>query len=288
MRKICLTLCLVYLIAANSEASDANSSLRLNFLISPKQEKFDAAPLSFQLQAKLVELFHRKEIYVIVAKSSEDMVKQITAILEKRNAMIGNIWFDSHGHFTRRRSLFEIGTEEFNFQSIRDTCFTMHLKKLAAYCDTNTNAGIGSCYGGATYTLPAIEEFPAQRMNGDSLMIELSELLNNATVYGCESFVLTGPGILRGSYAFAGNPWRRKFKDQVYAPVWEKLGEWNCYSGKKKKLEEPVTVSLQPNGKISTKKVNYLAFEKNKLKWIKKMQRLKNGNYNLAFLYQND
>jgi len=74
----------------------------------------------------------------------------------------------------------------------------------------------------------------------------------------------------------------------VYSPVWEKLGEWNCYSGKEKKFEEPVTVSLQPNGKISTKKINYLAFEKNKLKWIKKMQRLKCGNYNMAFLYQND
>ena len=160
----------------DSNLQNANNKLRLNFLVSPKLKKFDAAPFSFQLQAKLMQLFHKKKMYVIVASSSEDMANQLLNILGKRNAMIGNIWFDSHGHFTRRRSLFEIGSDEFNSQSIQDSSFNRHLKKLAVYCDTITNAGIGSCYGGATYSLPAIEEFPEQRMNGDSLIIGLSEL----------------------------------------------------------------------------------------------------------------
>jgi len=289
MKKLWLAVLIICSTLQNTVAFTADTNrLRLNFLVSSKQKKFDAAPFSFQVQAKFTQLFNKKRMYVIIARSSEDMVKQIRSILEKRKAMIGNIWFDSHGHFTRRRSLFEIGSEEFNCHSIRDTCFTAQFKKLGAYCDTNTNVSIGSCYGGATYTLPAVEEFPAQRMNGDSLMIGLSELLNNSTVYGSESFVLTGPGILSSSYALAGNPLRKKFKDQVYAPVWEKLGEWNCYSGKEKRFEEPVTVTLHPNGSIATKKINYLALEKNKNKWLKKMQQLKSGNYNLAFLYQND
>jgi hypothetical protein len=273
---------------SDSILQNANSKLRLNFLVSPKLKKFDAAPFSFQLQAKLMQFFHKRKMYVIVAASSEDMADQVLNILEKRNAMIGNIWFDSHGHFTRRRSLFEIGADEFNYKTIQDSLSNCYLKKLAAYCDTNTNAGIGSCYGGATYSLPAVEEFPEQRMNGDSLIIGLSKLLNNATVFGSESFVMTGPGILNASYAFSGNPGRKKFRDPVYEPVWEKLGEWNCYSGGKKQFERPVTVTLNQDGRISFKKKNYLQFEKNREKWVKKLNRLKRGNYNLASLYQND
>ena len=280
-----LAFCLFFLlhsILAQTEQPPA----RLNFLVSPKLDHFDAAPFSFQVQAKLMQMFHKKKMYVIIAKSSEDMASQIIAILGKRKAVIGNIWFDSHGHFTRRKSLFEIGKEEFNYISIRDSSFTLNLKKIAPYCDTNTNAGIGSCYGGATYSLPAVEEFPEQRMNGDSLMIGLSEILNNASVYASESFVMTGPGILNASYAFSGNPGRKKFRDPVYEPVWKKLGEWNCYSGKEKKFTEPVTVSLHQDGRISFKRKNYLEFEKNREKWVKKLTRLKRGNYNIANLYQ--
>lgn len=259
---------------------------RINFIVSPKQKKFDQAAFSFQIQATRMRKYHKRDFYVILPGSSEKMVKKISRILRRRNAMIGNIWFDSHGHFQRRRSLFEIGEEEFNYQTIRDSAFTVHLKKLAAYCDTNTNVGIGSCYGGATYTLPAIENFPAQRMNGDSLMIGTSKLLGNATVYACESFVMTGIGIMNACYALAGMPGRKKFKDPIYAPVWERVGEWNCYSGKKGKFEEPGTVSLNQDGSIYIKRKKYLAFEKNRKKLSKKMLMFKRGNYNISYLYQ--
>ena len=236
---------------------------RINFVVSPKQKKFDQAAFSFQLQVILWKKYHIDDYYVILPGSSKEMAKKITRILKRKNAMIGNIWFDGHGHFQRRRSLFEIGEEEFNYKTIRDSAFTVHLKKLAAYCDTNTNVGIGTCYGGATYTLPAVENFPEQRMNGDSLMIGTSKLLGNATVYASESFVMTRLGIMNSSYAFAGMPGRKKFKDPVYKPVWGKLGEWNCYSGKKGAFEKPVTVSLRNNGSISYKQRNYLSFRRN-------------------------
>ena len=116
-----LAFCLFFLlhsILAQTEQPPA----RLNFLVSPKLDHFDAAPFSFQVQAKLMQMFHKKKMYVIIAKSSEDMASQIIAILEKRKAVIGNIWFDSHGHFTRRKSLFEIGKDEFNYMSI---CLTV-------------------------------------------------------------------------------------------------------------------------------------------------------------------
>ncbi len=272
--------------AKNAPGNSDKPLRRLNFIVSPRQKHFDGAPFSFQLQAILMKKYHKNDFYVIITGSSEEMLKKITRILERKNALVGNIWFDSHGHFQRRRSLFEIGEEEFNYRSIRDSTLTANLKKLAAYCDTNTNVGIGSCYGGATYTLPAVETFPAQRMNGDSLMIGTSKLFNNATVYACESFVMTGVGIMNAGYAFEGMPVRKKFMDPIYAPVWEKLGEWNCYSGKKGSFEDPVSVSLNQDGSIYIKDRNWLAFEKNKRKLSKKMQLFKRGNYNIGYFYQ--
>ncbi len=281
--------------AQNTSDHSVQPQRRLNFMVSSRQKHFDGAPLSFQLQALLTQVrleavvvrkLRKKDFFVIITGSSEEMAKKITRILRRKNAMIGNIWFDSHGHFQRRRSLFEIGEEEFNSYVIHDSAFTVHLKKIALYCDTNTNVGIGSCYGGATYTLPAVETFPAQRMNGDSLMIGVSKLLSNATVYACESFVMTGVGIMNAGYALAGIPKRKKFRDPIYAPVWEKLGEWNCYSGRKGKFEDPVTVSLNQDGSIYVKGKNYLAFEKNKKKLSKKLQLFKRGNYNIGYFYQ--
>ncbi|MFI5131180.1 MAG: hypothetical protein ACHQFX_14355 [Chitinophagales bacterium] len=265
---------------------NSQSSRRLNFVVSTKQKKFDAAPFSFQLQARIMRLFHKKELHLIIARSTEEAVNEIITILKKKNATIGNLWFDSHGHWQRRRSLFEVGEEEFNYQTIRDSVLTLHLQKLAAYCDTNTKVGIGSCYGGASYTVPAIENFPAQRMNGDSLMIGVSKLFNNATVYACESFVLTGPAIMNAGYALCGAPLRKKFKDPIYVPVWEKLGEWNCYSGKTGSFESRVSVSLDPDGSIYVKGKNYLALKRNKGKLPKKLSAFRKGNYNLAYLYQ--
>jgi hypothetical protein len=272
--------------AFNSKDSTLHTLKRLNFVISSKQKKFDPAPFSFQLQSKLMRLFHKDKMHVIIVRNSAAMAEKITSILKEENAMIGNLWFDSHGHWQRRRSLFEIGEDEFNSQSIRDSAFTMHLKKLSAYCDSNTKVGIGSCYGGATYTLPAIENFPAARMNGDSLMISVSKLFGNVTVFASESFVMTGPGIMNSCYALTGYPGRKKFRDPIYAPVWEKLGEWNYYSGKKEKFEDRVSVSLHQDGNISFKEKNYLDFEKNKKKLSKKILALKRGNYNMASLYQ--
>ncbi|MEI9909942.1 MAG: hypothetical protein WDO71_09880 [Bacteroidota bacterium] len=272
--------------AQNNLNNSMQSHCRLNFFVSTRSNKFDTAPISFQLQAKLMRLFHKAELYVIVARSSEEAAKKISDILKKKNGMVGNLWFDSHGHWQRRRSLFEIGEEEFNYKTVRDSASTVHLQKFSAYCDTNTKVGIGSCYGGATYTLPAIENFPEQRMNGDSLMIGVSRLFGNATVYACESFVLTGPGIMNAGYALCGSPLRKKFKDPIYTPVWERLGEWNCYSGKDGRFESPVTVSLNQDGSIYVKGKNYLGFQKNKRKLSKKLLTFKRGNYNLAYLYQ--
>jgi hypothetical protein len=292
LSKTTLLLILTFIVCADTARGNdsrehfVQDTKRINFVISVKQKKIDPAPISFQLQAKLMRLFNKDKLYVITVRNSEEMAEKITGILKEKNAMIGNIWFDSHGYYHRRKSLFKIGIDEYNYESIRDSSFTVHLKKLAVFCDSKTNIGIGSCYGGATFTLPAIENFPSARMNGDSLMISMSNLLGNASVFASESFVMTGPGILNATYALAGNPGLKKFKDPIYAPVWNRLGEWNYYSGEKGMFEERVTVSLGQDGSISFKEKKFLDFEKNRAKQIKKMLEFKRGNYNMAKLYQ--
>ena len=283
--------------AAGQDTGEKSSPAphRINFIVSPRQKKIDGAPLSFQVQTLLMQLqlqavvvrkIKKSDFFVIIPGSSKEMADLIIRILKRRHAMIGDIWFDSHGHFQRRRSLFEIGEEEFNCRSIHDSMATIYLKRLSAYCDTDTRVGIGSCYGGATYSLPAVEIFPAKRMNGDSLMIGVSDLLNHATVYASESFVMTSLGIMHGGYAMAGIPTRKKFRDPIYEPVWEKAGEWNCYSGKEGKFVDPVTVSLKPDGSIYTNKRTWLSYKKNQRKLARKLKQFKRGNYNLSPLYQ--
>jgi hypothetical protein len=270
----------------NEELPAEGSIPRLNFLVSPKQKHFDQAAFSFQFQAVLHRFFARNTFHLVVAGSSEQMARQIVRILKRKHAMIGSLWFDSHGHFTRRRSLFEVGKDEFNSESIKDSSFTIYLKKLAAYCDAGTHIGIGSCYGGSTCTLPAVENFPEQRMNGDSLMIGVSHLLNNASVYACESFVLTQPGIFTDSYKLSGSPGRKKFEDSLYLPIWENLGQWNCYEGSTQKFSRVNAVSLSFDGSIYTKKKNYHDSARHRRKLQRKLMKLKRGNYNLGYLYQ--
>ncbi len=257
---------------------------RINIVVSSRTKKIDPALMSFQLQAWMKRLFRKKKFYLIIAGSAEEMALKAKRILKHKKNMIGHLWFDSHGHYGKRYSLFEVGKDEFSFKNIKDTSYTKRLGMIASYCDSLTKVGIGSCYSGATFTVPAIDSFPETRMNGDSLMMGLSMILNNATVYGSESWVMSGPGIFRARYALSGFPKRKRFKDPFFKPVWERLGEWNCYNGSKREFKKTNTVCLSADANIWIKDKSYLNFWRNQKKQQKKMGRLKKGNYNLAFL----
>jgi len=259
---------------------------RANFFISTRITKPDPALYSSQFQASLTTRFNRDRFYCLYVYTPEELVVRISRILQNKEARIGNIWFDSHGHFSRRRSQFEIGFTEISYLTIKDSTIMNPLRELASYCDSQTVIGIGSCYGGATYTLPAIEDFPEARMNGDSLMMALSQILNNATVYASESFVMTRPGMFFGKYSLAGLPTRKKFSDPIYKPVWEHVGVWNCYQGSTDSFHRVKTVCLNGRGTISSKEVDFTSLKKTKKKQAKKMAKLKKGNYNMASMYQ--
>lgn len=259
---------------------------RINIIVSSRLKKVDPAPISFQVQAWLVRFFHKRKTFVIIAGSSDEMIAKAEKILIKHNAMIANIWFDSHGHYARRHALFEIGKDEFNARSIQDSLLVAPLRKLSIYCDTLTKAAIGSCYGGSTFSAPAIEQFPESNMKGDSLMIHLSSILKDATVFGSESWVMTGPGIFGSRSALSGYPLRKKFRDPFFEPAWQRLGMWNRYDGTTKTFRRIHAISLSGSGNIVESEKGYLQHNANIRKQQKQLKRLKNGNYNLAYLYQ--
>jgi len=273
--------------AFTSFAQKKSNPKRLNFFISANTKDVDIAMLGSQLQAKFKSLFHR-DFYCIVVRSPQEMVAKITRVLDRKKAMIGSIWFDSHGFFSRRHASFQIGETEFSYATMKDSLQAATFQQIAAYADSNTRIGIGSCYGGASYMLPAVENFEASRMNGDSLMIAVGKLLNGALIYGCESFVMSVPGIFGNNYKLAGGPPNKHFLDPVYKPVWENLGSWNCYNSRIDSFYRVNTICLDGKGNINKKEQTYFSFTINRKKQLEKLANLKMGNYDIAAFYQQE
>ncbi|HPG11535.1 MAG TPA: hypothetical protein PLU37_08400 [Chitinophagaceae bacterium] len=204
---------------------------KLNFFIVSKREKgsLDLAT-RFNIMRSKVKSFFRKEKFVaIVAKNSREASSKIQYRLKKNNAVIGTLWFDSHGKYIKGYSLFYVGNDEFNPHSIHDKVVTKPIQELAPFIDSNSNIIIGSCYGGATYHRTSIDYTDTTRMNGDSLMIGLGEILGNGKVYGSEGWVMTKPGLFQKKAAVEGYPKRKLFLDKCYKPVWEHVSKWNSY-----------------------------------------------------------
>ncbi len=258
---------------------------RINFFISSKTKTFDPAMQSAQVQAYINSLVNKQFVFLIV-DSAEDLKNKILPILKRHHAMIGSIWFDSHGHFSRRYSSFETGTTEFSYAKVKNGSAAKALAFLVSFCDSLTRVGIGSCSGGASFTLPAIDEFKEQKMNGDSLTIGLGDILNGATVYSSESFVISRPGMFSGIYALAGFPLAKKFSDPIYSTVWKNVGRWNLYSKSRGYIKSVGTIYLDRKGNIHCQPVEYLSSKSAKKKLDKKLKKLRNGNYNLAYFYK--
>ena len=266
-------------------ATPPASKKRVNVIISTKARKIDGAQYSFQWQAALTRLFHKRKLYLFYVDSIQEAASRVSKRLEKENALIDNLWFDGHGHIGRRTSIIEIGKDEVNTQTIHEDYISNALKKIAAYCDSNTNVGIGSCYSAATFTLPAIDKFPAQRMNGDSLMIAMGNLMPGSTMYGTRSWVMSKLGVFSNSFALAGHLTRKVFKDPLLEPIWDTQGEWLTYNSHTGKFTEIKTVALDGEGNILTKSNNYLDTKKQQKRLARKKKKFKEGTFPLSWFY---
>ena len=257
---------------------EKTSIRRINFYIVNKPKAADLFSRMVILRARKKGMTRRDKFVVIVATSAKDAREKMEDHLQKKNAMIGSLWFDTHGRYGNGYSSFILGKDEFSYKTINDTTKMKDFRALASYCDEWTRVAIGSCYGGATYEKPAHNGNPASRMNGDSLMIGLANLLPTATIYGTEGWVMTKPGIFqKHSYALAGYPLQKRFKDEVYKPVWEHMGIWHSYSTVTKKFEVINTLSLTRMGSIHVKEVTYLDREKSKQRLEKNLAKLRPG-----------
>lgn len=251
---------------------------RVNFFIftrERKKHKIDLLAFYTLLRARVKSLFHHKKFYVINARSSKHATAKVERILRKKQKLIKNIWFDSHGHYGNRYSSFRIGSDQFYYKNIHDTRSIIYLQKLAVYCDDKTKIGLGSCYAGADFYFPATDSTSATRMNGDSLMIGMGNIFTKSVIYASESWVMAKPGIFTNGFGFAGYPLQKRFRDSVYAPVWERIGKWKKYSKKDGELESIPTIALDSSGNIHTRVRDYNNFHKSKRKIAKALKNLR-------------
>ncbi len=220
-------------------------------------KKFDLLGTTALIRICIKSMFMKKKLYVIVARNSRQVCGRIISILNRQNAVIGNIWFDSHGLYKQGYSSFHIGSDEFSYKNIHNSATTAALKELAPYCNGQTNVGIGSCYGGATFNFPGTAKVPPGRMNGDSLMMGLGEIFSSASIFGSESWVMAKPGIFNNNFGFAGYPLGKRYRTTYWQPVWERLGQWNRYSRSSGIFEAVNTVALNRQGIINVRARNY-------------------------------
>ena len=245
-----------------SAAPLTNQQKRMNIYIISKDEKKEILPFTVKVRAVLKSLFSKKRMRVIVASKSEFAATKVERLLNKHHAMIGNLWFDSHGLYKNGFSSFTIGKENFNYANINDSTHTSFLQQIAKHTDENTKIGIGSCYGGATFIHPGSATAKSGPMKGDSLMIGMGKIFKGATIYASGGWVMMKPGIFSDNFGFAGYPLGKRYRTEYWRPVWDHLGEWYAYSTKEDCIKNVNTVALSRIGEITVRDRNYLSLHK--------------------------
>lgn len=239
---------------------------RLNFYILTMdfKHKVDVFGFTVKLRADIRSIFSKRKLYVIKAKNAEQVARKMNGILQREQAMVGTLWFDSHGFYRSCISSVNIGSDAYSYRNINDSAATAPLRLIARYCDRGSSIGIGSCYGGATFIKPATDSTPAVKMNGDSLMIGMGRIFYGSTVYGSESWVMVKPGMFGDNYGLAGYPLGKRYLDEGWKPVWERLGHWNRYNAETDEFAQINTVGLNGRGSITVRMRHYQELSKGK------------------------
>lgn len=245
---------------------------KLNFFVISKRKKgkLDPATRFSVLRAKLRSFFHRKHLVTIIATDIANMNKKIDYWLNKKNANIGTLWFDSHGSYKKGYSSFLIGKDEISYKTLHTTETRSALEQLSSYTDADTKIIIGACYGGATYERASIDYRDTTRMQGDSLMISLGKIFRNGVVYGSESWVMTKPGLFLRQPAVGGCPGHHLYLDICYEPAWKNVGVWNQYVINSDRFERINPVALDGNGNLVIRSLPYAVEKERSMKVVEK------------------
>lgn len=259
----------------------ATKKQKLNFFIISKRKKgkLDLATRFNIFRTKIKSLLRPNKFVSIVAGNAEEMRAGVINKLEKKNASLGTIWFDSHGMYKKGYALFFIGHDEISRRTLTDSQQQHAFRDLSPYINTESRIILGSCYAGATYNRSSIDYKDTTRMDGDSLMMVLGSLMENGTVYASESWVMTKPGLFHRKAATGGYPGRKLFRDLCYQPAWSHVGMWNQYSVCSNELSRINTIALDPDGNLVVRAKPWLE-EKKKDKVINRnLNNLKPGLY---------
>ena len=263
------------------EVTEISQKKNLNFFIVSKRHKGKLDPASrFNIfRAKMKSLFRQKKFVAIIVRNAQQASDKIQYRLEKYNAGIGTIWFDSHGMYKKGYSLFFIGTDEYSYKTLKDQSTLQPLKQLAVFSNAETRVIIGSCYAGATYYRASIDYKDTTRMNGDSLMIALGNVFEQSRIYACESWVMTKPGLFLKRAAVVGYPGRKLFRDVCYQPAWENMGKWNEYNAATNSFNpiNPITLDMYGNAIVRT--LSYTNKEVVKKNIARNLKKLEEGLY---------
>jgi hypothetical protein len=256
-------LLLLYTISCVSQSENpAKPKTRMNVYIISKDKKFELLPFTVKVRAFAKSIFSKKRMRVIVSSKSEFAAAKVEKLMSKHHAVIGNLWFDSHGLYKNGFSSFSIGEDNFNYKNINDTNHTVFLKKIASFTDAATKVGIGSCYGGASFIHPGSATVKSGPMFGDSLMIGTGKIFNGSTIYASGGWVMMKPGIFSDNFGFAGYPLGKRYRTNYWKPVWDHLGEWYSYSTEDGFIKKVNTVALSNVGEIRVRARNYMSLSK--------------------------
>jgi hypothetical protein len=108
-------------------------------------------------------------------------------------------------------------------------------------------------------------------------MIGVGNIFKRSSIYASESWVMAKPGIFTDKFGFAGYPLNKRFKDSVYAPVWERIGKWREYSAINGGIKNIATIALDRSGNIQIRDRHYNDFKKAKIKIAKTLKQLRTG-----------
>jgi|GEM_PF-669224 len=257
-------------------------SKRLNVFVFSKEKKSTLAGFSIRTNAWFARLFN-KRLKAITISRPEDLPVKMKELMDRHPGYrIGNLWFDSHGSYRAGYSLFLMGFDTVDHRRVDSPRIRAALDSVSRYCDEQSFVTIGSCYASADYTRPANQYLPSTPMNGDSLMLAVSRSFPNTPILGSESWVMTKPFMFGSRTGINGFPFAKHFRDTIFRPVWERLGQWKQLSPGGTSPEPVRSVSLSGGGDIRFNERDYLDKERARRKQKKHLSNLEPDLYGNA------
>jgi hypothetical protein len=269
----------MYLTAARTRAAKATGTI--NLFIFSDEKNFNLVSLGFRFNTRIASLFH-KNIKILKVASLADLAVKANALMESYpDKMIRHLWFDSHGKYKTGHSLFNIGIDTLTIENILNPVYTSKLVQLTAYCNENSRVTIGACYAAATFKRPANQYLKESEMYGDSLFLALSSIFSTSPVFGTESWVMVKPLFFGNRWGISGYPIEGKYMDEIYRPVWERIGAWKKVAPGENTITAVHTPFLSRDGDLQLNTHDYLSTEKHQKKLNRKLKKLKPGVYKL-------